>query len=135
VARKNKRGKEKKGTLPLQEVKLVSELEAGIPVDRLTNEEGNLMGILAGSRDTDSSGPVVIEMGQLVGEGLKMDGLEPRRVMDNMVVGGGGRSLAHALRTKEKVVGVHPCAHGVHQGAGGRVLELSPFYWVGGEEA
>ena len=62
------------------------------------------MRILARSGDPDSAGPVVVEVGELVGERLDVLGQQPRSILHHVVRGGVDSALVHRLRHQEKVV-------------------------------
>ena len=69
-----------------------------------TYKEGKLVRILAWSGDPDSAGPVVVEVGELVGERLYVQRQQPRDVLYHIVGGGVDGALVHRLRYKDKVV-------------------------------
>ena len=63
------------------------------------------MGVLADHGDPDRARPVVVEVGQLVGQGLDVLHLQTGVVIINNVVGGRvHRPLPHGLRHKVEVV-------------------------------
>ena len=92
--------------MELQEVEAIRQFLTGLPVDALSNQEGQFVGILAWSRDTDGAlrgggrgrrrkptaipgyaivtksapthRPVVVEMAKFVSKPLQVVGLEPR---------------------------------------------------------
>ena len=53
------------------------------------------MGVLAGSGNSDSAGPVVVEVGQLVRQLLEVLGLEAAGVLHHVVAGGVNCALPH----------------------------------------
>ena len=62
------------------------------------------MRIVARSRHPDSAGPVVLEVGELVGERLYVQRQQPRDVLYHIVGGGVDGALVHRLRYRDKVV-------------------------------
>ena len=68
------------------------------------HQEGKLVCILAGRRHPHSSRPVVVEVGELVGESLDVLGQQPGGVLHHVVGGGVHSALVHRLRHKEEVV-------------------------------
>ena len=62
------------------------------------------MGVLAGGGHPDSAGPVVVEVGQLVGQHLDVLGLQAGGVLDDVVAGGVDGALPHGLGDEEEVV-------------------------------
>ena len=62
------------------------------------------MRILARSGDPDGAGPVVVEVGELVGERLDVLGQQPRGILHHVVGSGVDGTLVHRLRHQEKVV-------------------------------
>ena len=62
------------------------------------------MRILARSGDPDSAGPVVVKVGELVGERLYMLRHQAGGVLHHIVGGGVDSALVHRLRDKEEVV-------------------------------
>ena len=62
------------------------------------------MSILARSRHPDSSRPVVVEVGELVGERLDVLRQQPGGVLHYVVGGGVDGALVHRLRDKEEVI-------------------------------
>jgi len=56
----------------LQEVQLVVQVLMGTLVERLANEEGQLVGQLARGRDTDATLPVGVHMAHPVGEDVHL---------------------------------------------------------------
>lgn len=73
-------------------------------VNGLSHQEGQLVGVLAGSRDSDGSRPVVVEVAHFVGQALHVVRLQSSGVPDHVVVGGGHCSLPHRLRHQEEVI-------------------------------
>ena len=57
----------------LQEVENILQLLTGLPVQALPHQEGQLVGVLAGSWHPHSPRPVVVEMSQLVGQLLRKE--------------------------------------------------------------
>ena len=62
------------------------------------------MRILARSGHPDSSRPVVVEVGELVGERLDVLGHETRCVLHHVVRGWIDSALVHRLRDQEEVI-------------------------------
>ena len=62
------------------------------------------MSILTGGGNTDSAGPVVVEVGQLVSQLLEVLRLEPAGVLHHVVAGRVDGALPHRLRHQEEVV-------------------------------
>ena len=62
------------------------------------------MSILARSRHPDSSRPVVVEVGELVGERLDVLRQQPGGVLHYVVGGGVDGALVHRLRDEEEVI-------------------------------
>ena len=71
--------------IKLQIVKRFPELVAWSDVETFAHEESELVGVLAGGGDPNSSGPVVVQMAQLVGQLLDVLGLEATAVLDHVV--------------------------------------------------
>ena len=69
-----------------------------------THKEGKLVRILARSRNPHSSRPVVVEVGELVGECLDVFRHQAGGVLHHIVGGGVDSALVHRLRDKEEVV-------------------------------
>ena len=69
-----------------------------------THKEGKLVSILAGSRHPDSARPVVVEVGQLVGERLDVLRQQPGGVLHYVVGGRVDGALVHRLRDEEEVI-------------------------------
>lgn len=70
----------------------------------LSSQECQLVGVLANGWDTNSSGPIVIKMGLLVGVELQLIGIKPGLVPQNVVRRWRYGSLTNALRHQEKVI-------------------------------
>ena len=62
------------------------------------------MCILAGRRHAHGARPVVVEVGQLVGQLLDVLRLQARGVLDDVVAGGVDGALPHRLGHQEEVV-------------------------------
>ena len=62
------------------------------------------MRVLAGRRHAHRPRPVVVEVGQLVGQLLDVLGRQARGVLDDVVAGGVDGALPHRLRDQEEVV-------------------------------
>ena len=73
-------------------------------VNRKTHKEGKLVRILARSTHPDSARPVVVEVGELVGERLDVYRQQPGGVLYQIVGGGVDGALVHGLQHKEEVV-------------------------------
>ena len=69
-----------------------------------TYKESKLVSILTGSRDPDSARPVVVEMGELVGERLDVLWQQAGGILHHIVRGWVDSALVHRLRDKEEVV-------------------------------
>ena len=69
-----------------------------------TYKESKLVSILTGSRDPDSARPVVVEVGELVGERLDVFWQQAGGVLHYIVGGWVDSALVHRLRDKEEVV-------------------------------
>ena len=69
-----------------------------------THKESKLVSILTGSRDPDSARPVVVEVGELVGERLDVFGHQAGGVLHHIVGGWVDSALVHRLRHEEEVV-------------------------------
>ena len=72
--------------------------------NRNTHKEGQLVRLVARSGHPDSAGPVVLEVGELVGERLYVQWQQPRDVLYHIVGGGVDGALVHRLRYRDKVV-------------------------------
>ena len=55
----------------------------------------HLVGVLAGGGNTDSAGPVVVEVGELVSQLLEVLRLEPASVLHHVVAGRVDGALPH----------------------------------------
>ena len=62
------------------------------------------MGVLAGCGNSDSAGPVVVEVCQLVRQLLEVLGLQAAGVLHHVVAGRVDRALPHRLGHQEEVV-------------------------------
>ena len=82
----------------------VLELLTWLLVQTLTHEEGELVGVLAGGGHPHCPRPVVVEVGQLVGQLLDVLGLQAGGVLDDVVTGGVDGALPHRLGDQEEVV-------------------------------
>lgn len=71
----------------------------------------------------DGPGPVVVEVGELVGDALELLRLQPGVVVDDVVGGGVDGALAHALGHQVEVVPLGQRHHVVHHRAGLRVVD------------
>ena len=107
-------------------------------VNRKTHKEGKLVRILARSRHPDSARPVVVEMGELVGERLDVLRQQPRGVLHHIVGGRVDSALVHRLRHEEEVVPkqeVHHQAQFIKQSKplrqGHITVHHSSTWWVG----
>ena len=69
-----------------------------------TDQEGELVRVLAGRRHAHRPRPVVVEVRQLVGQLLDVLGLQAGGVLDDVVTGGVDGSLPHRLGDQEEVV-------------------------------
>merc|ERR1712055_1147760 len=107
----------------LQVVKHLLELLARLPVQALSHQEGQFVGVLARSWDTHCAWPVVVEVSQLVRQLLEMVRLQARSVLDDVVAGGVYCALPNRLGNQEEVV---PLWQGDH------VIHHSPTRWVRG---
>ena len=76
----------------------------GLLMQRGSCQEGQLVRVLTGSGHTHSAGPVVVEVGQLVGQPLQLVGREPALVHDDVVAGRVNCPLPHRLGNEEEVV-------------------------------
>ena len=72
--------------------------------EKSTHKEGKLVSILAGGRHPDRARPVVVEVGELVGERLDVLRQQPGGVLHYVVGGGVDRALVHRLRDEEEVI-------------------------------
>ena len=70
----------------------------------LSHQVSKLVGVLTHHGDPHSAGPVVVEVGQLVGQRLDVLGLQAWGVLDDIVAGGVDSPLPDRLTDKEKVV-------------------------------
>ena len=76
----------------------------GLLVKGGPSQEGQLVRVLAGRGHAHSAGPVVVEVGQLVGQPLQLVGGEPALVHDDVVAGGVHCPLPHRLGDEEEVI-------------------------------
>ena len=60
-------------SLKLEVVEDLLQLLAGLPVEALPHQEGQLVGILAGGGHPHSPWPVVVQVGKLVGQLLQQE--------------------------------------------------------------
>ena len=72
--------------------------------NRNTHKEGKLVRILARSGHPDRARPVVVEVGELVGERLDVLRKQLRGVFHHIVGGRVEGALVHRVRHKEEVV-------------------------------
>ena len=105
----------------LQVVENIFQLLAGLLMKTLTNKEGKLVGVLAWSRNSDCSWPVVVEMGEFVSQLLDVVGLEAGGVSDHVVGGRVDGPLPHGLGDQEEVVSLGERDDVINNGATGRV--------------
>ena len=85
---------------------------AGLLVQALAHQEGELVRVLAGGGDPHRARPVVVEVAQLVGEGLHVPrqqalAVSPGRVVDDVVAGRVDGALPHRLGHQVEVVPEH----------------------------
>ncbi len=92
-------------------------------MDGLANQEGQLVGVLAWCWDSHGSGPVVVEMAQLVGHLLHVVWGQECGVIHNVEIGWGSRSLGHTLGDQVEVVVLLLDNGGVNDGTRAWVLE------------
>ena len=95
---------------------------AGLLVQALAHQEGELVRVLAGGGDPHRARPVVVQVAQLVRQLLEVVWLQPGVVLDHVVGGGVDRPLPHRLRHEEEVVALRQGDDVVDHGAAGRVL-------------
>ena len=69
-----------------------------------TDQEGELVRVLAGRRHAHRPRPVVVEVRQLVGQLLDVLGRQAGGVLDDVVAGGVDGALPHRLGDQEEVV-------------------------------
>ena len=69
-----------------------------------TMYQAYLVSKLTGSGDSDGAGPVVVEMGQLVGQLLDVLRLEAAAVLHHVVASGVDCPLPHRLADQEEIV-------------------------------
>lgn len=70
----------------------------------LPSQKRQFVRILAGSRHSHSTGPVVVQMCQFVRQSLKMIHRQVSGIIHNIVAGGCNCALAYALTHNEEVV-------------------------------
>lgn len=80
-------------------------------MEGVSHEEGKLVGVLAHHGDPHSAGPVVVQVTQLVGQGLHVLGWESadRGFLDDVVTSRVDRSLPHGLRHQIEVISRQEC--------------------------
>ena len=88
-------------TLTMTNLAVSSNVNAG---NRNTHRERQLVRLVARSGHPDSAGPVVVEVGELLGERLDVKRQPPGDVLYHIVGGGVDGALVHGLRYKEEVV-------------------------------
>jgi len=98
---------------------------AGFSVKGGPGEKSEFVSVLAGGWNTDGARPVVVEVGQLVAEALKLVGLEARLVHDDIVAGRVHCTLSDGLGDEKKVVSFWKCDNVIHHGATERVAILA----------
>jgi len=115
------------GHFQLEIVELVGQSLVGVTMNRLTNQEGQLVSILAWGRDSDGAGPIEVQVSQLVAEPLDVVRLEHRCVPDNVEHGRGHRALADALTDQEEVISLGASHDVVGDCARWRVGQIGPL--------
>ena len=90
-------------------------------MDALSDEEGELVGVLTDRGHAHRPRPVVVEVAQPVGQHLEVVRLQPGVVLDHVVRGRVDGALPHGLGDEEEVVALREGDHVVDDGAGGRV--------------
>ena len=90
----------------LQVEELVAQVVVDALVKRLADQEGHLVGVLAGGGHTDGAGPVVVQVSELVRESLHSVRVHSHRVIDHVVMRWGHCALAYRLGHQEEVVPV-----------------------------
>ena len=96
------------------------------------------MSILARSRHPDSSRPVVVEVGELVGERLDVLWQQPGGVLHYVVGGRVDGALVHRLRDEEEVIPKQNVVNNLNRSdrrnLSGKVTSLSTTVPLGGLE-
>ena len=90
-------------------------------MDTLPDEVSQLVSILTHHGHTHSSGPVEVEMGQLVGQNLDSLGLPSTCVFDHVVGRWVDCALAHRLRDEVEVIPFRQGHDIIKNGSTGRV--------------
>jgi len=112
----------------LQIEQSILELLAWLLVKTLTNQECQLMCILTWSWHTHCPWPVVVQMGQLIGQPLQVTWLQPRVVLDDIVGGWIHSSLSDGLRYKEEVVSLRKSYYIINHSSTWRVNSIPAFH-------
>ena len=73
-------------------------------MERLADQIGQLVSVLTHHGDSHCAWPVVVEVGQLVGQSLDVLRLQSRGVLDDVVAGWVHGTLSDGLRYEEEVV-------------------------------
>ena len=106
--------------------------------EKSTHREGKLVSILAGGRHPDRARPVVVEVGELVGERLDVLWQQPGGVLHYVVGGGVDRALVHRLRDEEEVIPKQNVVNNLNRSdrrnLSGKVTSLSTTVPLGGLE-
>jgi len=83
-------------------------------MNMISDKRSEFVRILAGRRNANCSGPVKVQMSQLVADHLNFVSVEvQRRIENDVVVNRSDRSLSHFLGDKEEIVHVSPRNFGV----------------------
>ena len=102
-------------------------------LDVLADQVSQLVGVLARGRHPDRPRPVVVHVGELVGEPLHVVRLHVLAAVHDNVVRWGHRAVPHVLGHQEKVVPVGFCDGVVNDSARRRVFKVGGAF-LGGEE-
>lgn len=94
-------------------------------VQRLTDQEGELVGVLTHGRHTNRARPVVVHVTQLVAHSLIVIGLEASVVVDHVVVSRIDCALGHVLRDQIEIEPFFACDHTVYDCAARRIAQRS----------
>ena len=108
----------------LQIEQCVLKLVTWLLVETFSDQECQLVSVLARGGHTNSSWPVVVEMSQLVGQLLDVFWLQSGLVLDNIVGGRVDSSLPHGLRHQEEVVSLGQGDHVINNSSTWRIAWL-----------
>ena len=112
----------------LQVEQCILKLLTWLLVKTLTDQECQLVCILTWSWNTNCPWPIVVQVGQLVGQPLQVTRLQPRVVLDDIVGGRIHSSLSDRLGYKEEIVSLRKCDDIINNSSTWRVYSIPALH-------